>query len=108
MPKRNAHNASHHPLTAIDVFIGKKIKNIRKEIFQTAAEFGENFNLSARQIYMIEAGKRHLHPRELLAICEYLDVVPIIFYYDYPNNAEHHKNMTENVLFLNNYKHLFL
>jgi len=95
MFKNNPQLESYFRLGPVDIFVGKKIKAIRKEIRQTAANFGERVNLTARQIYLIEAGRRHLQPQELLAICEYLDIIPISLYYDYPSYSNQNKYNSE-------------
>ena len=70
--------ATHYwPLGPVDLFVGKKIRALRKESSTRVTKLALASELSPAKIYRIEKGKRHLQPRELLLIACFFQIAPI-------------------------------
>ncbi len=84
--KKRSFIDSTFPLGPTDIFIGGRVRAERLSLNMSATDFGAALGLTANQIYKIEAGKRHLYPNELIAMCDYLGLIPLAFFGELPSN----------------------
>ncbi len=72
------------PLDDIDVRVGNNIRFYRKNIGITRQSLSEELGLTIHQIKKIENGKRHINPRELILLADFLCIEPLNLFDEIP------------------------